>query len=121
MEKFSYTVFPMDTYPQDGRHLQCYTGLPFQIRKGEDGYFWKDKKGKDHKYNIYNSYDKVDDRWIVHLEKYANQSLKKIFEVKTSKNLDKIVEYCVKLYKKSLKMEIERLETEIERLDNKIS
>ena len=36
---------------------------------------------------------------------------------KVDKNLDKIIEYCVKVYKKSLKIEIERLKKELKELE----
>jgi len=109
------SIFTIPNYPNDGNHQECDIGLPFEIRKGQDGYFWNDKKGKEHSYNM--GY-KVDKRWIVHLTKGANKSLVKIFEIKTSESLDKIINYCVALYKKSLSMEIKRLTQELKSFDN---
>lgn len=51
--------------------------------------------------------NKIDDRWIVELIDESNQSLNSIFKIKLSKNLDKIIDYCINIYKKSLKRGIE--------------
>lgn len=104
------SIFCLKDYPDNGKHLECEIGLPFEIRKGEDGYFWTNKKGRECSYNMG---DRTDNRWIVHLTADANISLKKIFEIKMNKNLDKIITYCVNLYVKSLKMEIQRLTKEL--------
>jgi len=111
IEKYIFTI---QNYPDDGKHQECKIGLPFEIRKGEDGYFWVDKNGKEQSYNIFKS-DKIDSRWIVHLDKnsYINPSLNKIFEIKVNKDLDKIIDYCVFIYVKSCKLEIKRLQNEI--------
>ena len=108
-----YSITTIRNYPEDGRHQECWIGLPFQIRKGEDGYYWTDNKGKEHKYNIYKNENKVDERWIVHLKKDANKSLRRIFEIKVSKDLEKIVKYCVMLYMKSLEMETKRVKRKL--------
>jgi len=97
-----YSITTIKNYPDDGRHQECWINLPFQIRKGEDGYYWRDKKGKEHKYNLSKDINKIDGRWIVNLEDDANYSLKQIFEIKVNKDLEKIIAYCVKLYLKSL-------------------
>lgn len=110
------SIFVIKDYPDDGKHLECDIGLPFEIRKGEDGYFWIDKHGKEKSYNVFKG-GKIDDRWIVHLTKKANPSLMKIFEIKINKDLDKIIDYCVQLYIKSLKMEIARLTKELKSYD----
>ena len=104
----SYTVINTDTYPKNGKHQTCLTGLPFDIQKGEGGYYYK-VKGVQKKYNLGK---KVDERWICHLEDYANHSLQRIFEIKVNKDLDEIVKYCVKLYLKSLQMEREKVISE---------
>jgi hypothetical protein len=114
MEKTIYTI---TDYPDNGDHQECDIGLPFEIRKGEDGYFWTDKKGKKCSYNIFKS-DKIDNRWIVHLTEDANKSLINIFEIKMNKDLNKIIDYCVSLYKKSLSMEIKRLTQELKSFNN---
>ena len=108
-----YYISKIENYPDNGRHLQCWIGLPFQIRKGEDGYRWKDRKGKEYKYNLYKNEDKIDERWIVHLEDSASESLQDIFDIKVSKDLDKIIKYCVRLYLKSLEMEAKRVRSEL--------
>jgi hypothetical protein len=110
-------IFTIPYYPDDGNHQECDIGLPFEIRKGEDGYFWTDKKGKEYSYNIFKG-DKIDNLWIVHLTKDANKSLIDIFEIKTNKDLNKLITYCVSLYKKSLSMEIKRLTQELKSFDN---
>ena len=96
-------------YPDNGKHQECNIGLPFLIRKGEDGYYYTDAKGKERKYNLFKSEDKVDDRWIVHLTEGANESLKEIFKIKVNKDLNKIVKYCREIYCKSLKLEIKKM------------
>jgi len=112
MKTIRKSIFTIPNYPDNGKHQECEIGLPFEIRKGEDGYFWTDKKGKEKSYNIFKG-DKIDNRWIVHLTEDANKSLLKIFEIKMNKDLDKIIEYCVNLYIRSLKMEILRITKEL--------
>ena len=58
----------------------------------------------------------IENRWIVHLRKDANDSLNEIFEVRMNKDLNKIVRYCVNLYLKSLEMEKERVQREFQSL-----
>ena len=100
-------------YPDDGKHQECYIGLPFDIRKGEDSYQYI-VKGVKKMYNSSKSTNKIDDRWIVHLEKgCGNKSLKNIFEIKLNKDLNKIISYCRKIYMRSLEMEIKRIQTEL--------
>lgn len=110
-----YAIYVIKDYPDDGNHLECDLSLPFQIRRGEDGYYYRDKKGIERKYNIYKG-DKIDDRWIVHLhsnegsEDGLNPSLVKIFHIMVDKDLDKIIDYCFSVYEKSLRMELKRIE-----------
>lgn len=108
----NYYITVIDNYPDNDKHLECHIPLPFQIRKGEDGYYYFDRKRVEHKYNIFKSEDKIDDRWIVHIDgdaPGANESLEKIFNIMVSKDLDKIVDYCFDVYEKSLQMELKRL------------
>lgn len=117
-------IVPLRHYPDNGDHQECFIGyFPFRITKGQDGYYYHDKNGNEKKYNLYKS-GKIDKRWIVHLNEHCeysnrnkNPSLDKIFEVKVNKNLDKIVEYCMAIYKKSLEMEIVRIAKELKGLD----
>ena len=109
-------ISTIENYPEDGKHQQCDTGLPFCIRKGEDGYYYN-VKGIEKKYNIFKG-DKIDDRWICHLTESANESLEQIFQIKCNKDLDSILEYCKKTYIKSLKLEIKRMTTEIKSLEH---
>jgi len=100
----------LKNYPINGKHQECLINLPFKITKGEDQFYWNDKKGNEHKYNIFKNANKIDQRWIVFLKKdYCNPSLKKIFEIKVNKDLNKIIDYCFKIYQKSLKLELKRL------------
>lgn len=108
-----YLIEPIKNYPKNGKHQECYIGLPFQIRKGEDGYRYRNKKGVELKYNIYKSEKKIDDRWICHLKYVANESLEKIFEIKANKDLYVIIKYCFEIYKKSLELEIKRTKVEL--------
>lgn len=108
-----YTITTIRNYPDNGKHQECHIELPFDIRKGEDGYHYKNKKGIELKYNLYKSKNITEKRWIVHLARQTNESLERIFEVKTNKDLDKIIKYCVKIYEKSLKMEMKRLKKEL--------
>lgn len=112
----TYFITTIRNYPDDGRHLECHLPLPFDIKRGEDGYYYHDKRGKECKYNLFKSEGKVDDRWIVHLDKTENAvdginpSLERIFHIMVDKDLDKIVDYCFEVYEKSLEMEKKRLE-----------
>lgn len=108
-----YLIETIKNYPETGKHQECYIGLPFQIRKGEDGYHYRNKKGAELKYNIYKSETKTDKRWICHLTEEANESLNKIFEIKANKDLDTIIKYCVDKYKKSLELEMKRIKKEL--------
>lgn len=108
--------YRIKSYPDTGEHIECWINLPFLIRKGEDPFHYT-IKGKQHLYNSYKT--KVDDRWIVRVKiVLANPSLIDIFEIKVDKNLDKIIGYCVKVYKKSLEMEIERMKKELRELED---
>lgn len=106
-------------YPDDGRHQECHIDFPFQIRKGADGYCYRDGKGIEKKYNMYKSEDKIDDRWIVHLKENCTDSLEEIFEIKCHKDLHVILTYCIKLYKKSLAIEQKRINSFEEQILNK--
>lgn len=108
-----YTIETIKDYPDNGKHLECNLNLPFQIRKGEDGYCYRNKKGIEITYNIYKSETKIDERWICHLIAGSNESLETIFEIKASKDLDVIIKYCVDTYKKSLELEITRIKKEL--------
>jgi hypothetical protein len=119
-----YDIKPIKNYPDNGKHLECNIGLPFKIRKGEDGYVYYDKNGKEKLYGykkIKNNYiHKTDDRWIAHINGNRlgyNNSLIEIFEIQVNKDLDKIVDYCFKTYEKSLNLELlklKKLKTEFE-------
>ena len=105
-----YYITDIKHYPDDGNHQECIIDLPFEIRRGEDGYVYHDKKGVEHKYNMRN---KLDKRWVVHLTDTSNESLSKLFEIKCNKDLTVILNYCIRLYKKSLKMELKRVSTKL--------
>lgn len=118
----------LTNYPRDGKHMECFIYLEydsffkilrcFEIKKGEDGYWYNDKNGKEKTYNVFKS-DKTDDRWIVNINKdYASESLKDLFEIKVNKRLDIIIKYCINLYIKSLKMERESINIELESFKN---
>lgn len=109
-----YHIKTIKNYPDDGNHQECHIDYPFFIRKGADGYYYRNKKGKELKYNLNKDYRRIDKRWIVHLKEKANSSLCEIFEIKAHKDLDVIIKYCEKIYLKSLKMEIKRLQKEME-------
>lgn len=111
MRKYDITV--IENYPDDGNHLECFIPLPFQIRRGEDGYYYYDKRGVERKYNLFKSENKIDDRWIAHIDgdaPGANRSLREIFHIIVDKDLDKVVDYCIATYEKSLKLELKKLE-----------
>ena len=108
----NYYIDTIANYPDDGKHQECFIDLPFQIRKGEDGYYYK-KKGKEYKYNMFKSENKIDDRWICWIDSDKDgvtPSLVQIFEIQVNKDLDKVVDYCYDIYEKSLKLELKRLE-----------
>ena len=106
------TIRPLKDYPDNGKHLQCVLGnLPFEIRKGADGYYYM-VDDEEYSYNL----DGNDQRWIVHLNLFANESLRSIFKVQVNESLDIIVDYCIEIYKKSLELEIKRLKKELKEL-----
>lgn len=117
-------IYTLTRYPDNGSHQECSiyfrdrkpTSLPFEIRKGEDGYHYR-VNGKEKKYNLRKD-EKVCQNWIVHLDKdFSSPSLEEIFEIKESKSLVNIIQYCIDLYKKSLTMEVIRINEELEILD----
>ncbi|MFA5366307.1 MAG: hypothetical protein WC333_00090 [Dehalococcoidia bacterium] len=111
MSQKPYYIETIENYPKDGKHLECFINLPFQIRKGEDGYYYRDKNGVELTYNIFKT-NRIDNRWIVHINGNKpgyNASLEKIFNIMVSKDLDKIVAYCIKVYEKSLELELQRV------------
>jgi len=108
----NYYITPIKNYPDNGKHLECHIPLPFDIKRGEDGYYYRDHKGVERKYNLYKDDRKIDDRWIVHIDGDAlgvTESLIRIFHIMVDKDLDKIVDYCLDIYERSLKLEQERL------------
>ena len=117
----NYNIKPIKNYPDNGKHLECKIDLPFLIRRGEDGYIYTDKNGVEKLYGMEKKKDgsyihKTDSRWIVHIDgngngKGINKCLEGIFEIMVNKDLDKIVDYCFKIYEKSLKLELLRLES----------
>ncbi len=115
-----HTIVTIKNYPDDGKHQECQTSMPFRIRKGQDAYYWLDVEGNQHWYNMRTGRQKkdwVDDRWIAHMTEDANRSLESIFHVKAHRSLDVILGHCVALYRQSLEMERERMATEIADLD----
>jgi len=106
MKTLDYYITTIDGYPDNGKHLQCNVLEPFCIRKGEDGYTYLAKNGSKKNYNLGNQ---ISEMWICNLKDNSSVSLEKIFEIKTSKSLVKILEYCLKTYLKSLNMEIKRI------------
>ena len=100
-------------YPDDGKHQEYITKLPFTILKGVDPFRYS-SNGKDMYYNDEKKWgNRVDNRWIALTNASANPSLKFIFKAKLSKDIDKVLEYCKKTYLKSLKLELKRIEKEI--------
>lgn len=117
MDKIISTI---NRYPDNGKHLECDICFDFfcdidcfEIRKGEDYFCYTDEKGKQKEYGR----NKIDDRWIVILKNTANKSLRKIFNVKVSKDLDVIINYCIEIYKKSLVMEVKRISEELRNIE----
>jgi hypothetical protein len=105
-----YRLRNIKNYPDNGNHqevvFESFSSLPFEIRKGEDCGWYDDKHGKIHGYNTGEVTTK---KWIAKLTDESNKSLKDIFEIKVMLNVDKLIDYCVKLYKRSISLEIERL------------
>lgn len=106
------SIIKLKDYPDDGKHQEYETEYPFEIRKGEDGYIWIGRDGREHYYNMFKS-DIIDKRWIVQLKQTANKSLRDIFDIKVNKDLNKILKYCKNIYIKSLKMEFKRIQKEL--------
>lgn len=105
-----YEVRTLKNYPDNGKHQVCKIDLPFDITKGEDGFYWVDKNGVQHKYNLFSTKSKVDDRWIATIkEGVLNPSLIKLFDTKVHKDLNVVVDYCKKTYIKSLNQELQRV------------
>lgn len=120
----SINIDSLPRYPDNELHQECFIYLPgnilpFEMRKGEDGYHYH-TNGKEKKYNLRED-GEVSQNWIVHLSSCSlslpNKSLRDIFEIKESKSLVEIIRYCIDLYKKSLAMEVIRINEELEILN----
>ncbi|MCP4665134.1 MAG: hypothetical protein GY849_02115 [Deltaproteobacteria bacterium] len=115
-------ITTIEHYPDNGKHQQCNVNAPFNIRKGQDGYYY-DKNQKEKAYNLHEETKTgkctPTKKWICHLTEGASESLKKIFYIKESVNLEIILKHCTKLYIKSLKLEIKRIKSELLDLKNK--
>lgn len=117
--EIEHVIQRLKDYPDNGKHQECVIDLPFEIRKGEDGYFWYEGD-VEKSYNFLKG-DKIDQRWIVHIDNghtKVNASLKAIFKIKLSRDLNVILKYCLNLYVKSLKLEKKRISEEILRYKN---
>ena len=98
--------------------MECIldAGLPFYISRGMDGFFYSDGKGGQKPYGLQKN-NRVDKRWIILLSTYSvNPSLSKIFQIKVSTSLEKILAYAERVYTKSLRMEIKRIKEELNEL-----
>lgn len=107
-----HSIYNIPEYPDNGNHQECFTDLPFRITKGEDRFPYR-IKGKEYQYNKSGK----DQRWFCELvEGYIgilSPSLEEIFEIKVHKDLNVILEYCRKIYLKSLELERKRIISEI--------
>ena len=104
-----HDIIHLESYPKDGNHMRCLIDLPFDITKGRDGFSYTDKKGNR---LYYNNKKHTDTRWIILLasdDRGVNKSLSKIFEPRCSYNIDIILKYAHYIYRKSLKLEVQRL------------
>ena len=108
--KIEKHITNLETYPQNGKHQKCIVdGLPFYFTKGENPFYWEDKNGKIYQYNNYTDPNKVDERWVIFIdEKKSALYIRKNFEIKANKDLDKLIAYGIKLYKKTLIFEIKK-------------
>lgn len=116
-----HSIYNLKDYPDDGNHQECFMDLPFKVTKGEDAFIYTIKE-KEYTYNKSGN----DQRWFCNLKYeldfYVSPSLEEIFEFKVHKDLNIILEYCRKLYVKSLKMEIKRSKQELKKYkDNEFS
>lgn len=105
---------PIKLYPDNGKHIEVITDMPFYISKGEDPFYYYVGK----KEMCYNGGDKTTTKWLCRLTPESNISLRKIFEIKVTNNVENAYRYCKKMYIKSLKMELERICKEIEKYEN---
>jgi hypothetical protein len=87
--------------------------LPFVIRKGEDGWYYEDKNGKEQGYNMGKTTTK---KWIAYLDTTTSNSLEDMFEITVMEDVTKLIAHCVKLYKRSLLAELKLLEGKIQEI-----
>jgi len=118
-----YIIRTIKNYPDDGKHQEVIAitpfDFPFEIRKGEDSYWYNDKEGVQH---CYNGGENTTELWIVNLrEDEANKSLRDIFEIKVMRDVDKLIAHCLRLCKRSIPMEIKRLADEYKLLKEEVS
>ncbi len=97
-------------------------GIRRNIKKGVDSYVYLANYGEKYSKETEKEYKykkDVNKNWIVHVEEEASISLKKIFKVRQFKSLDVLIEYALKKYYKSLKLELIRINKEIKLIGDK--
>jgi hypothetical protein len=112
-----YRLRNIKNYPDNGDHQEVvfddYLSFPFYISKGLDSFRYE-FNGRICKYNSGKNTTK---NWIVKLQPWANDSLNNIFDIKIEKDVDKLIAHCVKLYKRSILLEIERFKKELQLIE----
>ena len=103
-----YQIKNLKTYPKTGEHQYVEFLLPFSITKGMDEFWYIDKDGNEKCYNCSNT-EKTTKQWIIFIENNTISKLKDVFEVRTSNNVEVLIKYAIRVYKKALKEELKLL------------
>lgn len=114
--KLKHKIIPLKRYPLNGKHQECVFDIPyFRITKGEDGFVYKDNSGKPKTYNLtkkLESRTQTDKRWVVYLQgENIPDGLVDLAEIRSSLDLDKLLNYARRTYNKFLISEQKRLKT----------
>jgi hypothetical protein len=117
MRKLDYIIRRIPDYPDDGTHMQVHWDLPIEVVKGVDGFVYYSPKGEERHYNRrLRDKSPIDQRWIAgvssdfELGTIDSETINRILQKVVHKDLEKVLQHCVKVYKKILQEELKYLE-----------
>ena len=116
MKEISYSVSNLEGYPWDGKHQHVIWDLPIKVVKGVDTFVYYDSKGKERWYNKRAlGTSPIDQRWFAyvdrtfHMTSLDSEDINRLLSKVVHNDLTKVVEHCIKVYKKVLKAELKHL------------
>ena len=121
MSEISYSVSNIETYPWNGKHQIVRWDLPIEVTKGTDRFTYYNHKGEEKLYNERKRDNSpIDQRWIAFFDgtfdfaTIDSEDLNMLLHKVVHKDLTKVLEHCIKVYKKVLRQEIEFLKNPLQ-------